>query len=184
MRVYDMLKRSSKFAYLAQSDDIPPSEFLYCGERRGAGWAPPRVYVEHPDRAPWDIAPFLGPSALVATPATFRQFADLLTTDVVEVFDVPMADKTFKLLNVVLVLDCLDVGRTAFVEYDDGSRGPPERYVFDGSRITSSIFKLKQTPCGAPLVVEQAGSDTFKSRFDRLGYKGIEFRLLWSDEGS
>jgi len=82
-----------------------------------------------------------------------------------------------ELFNATTVLDALDENRSEIIRFDDGDILNIERYVFRQEAVGNQlIFKL---PYRASNLYMQAG---FIDQIKDMGFCGIGFKLVWSDE--
>ena len=82
-----------------------------------------------------------------------------------------------ELFNATTVLDALDENRSEIIRFDDGDVLNIERYVFRQEAVGNfPIFKL---PYRASNLYLQAG---FIDQINEMGFCGIGFKLVWSDE--
>jgi hypothetical protein len=86
-------------------------------------------------------------------------------------------DGGLELFNATSVLDALDEDRSEIIRFDDGDILNIERYALRQEAIGNSlIFKL---PYRASHLYMQAG---FIEQINDMGFCGIGFDLVWSDE--
>jgi hypothetical protein len=82
-----------------------------------------------------------------------------------------------ELFSATTVLDALDEDQSEIIRFDDGDILNIERYVFRQEAVGNCpIFKL---PYRASNLYMQAG---FIDQINDMGFSGIGFKLVWSDE--
>ena len=139
-------------------------------------WTPLEVYVRQPtlDKPDiWAIADTIAfePEAAIVVQLCLDQAGEQLK--------LPFDGRELVVLNVTYVIDVL--GKEAS-EYDEDLPHMIDEYVFHGSRLDYSIFKIPQTQMSEILTVEGLSSpeEEFKPLVEKHNLKGRRFKVVYS----
>lgn len=154
---------------------------LVDGEPRQAFWTPLSMKMIHKDRRkkllPSD-SPWLSSQALLFKPAAIRAMRSILC-EYGELLPVICKDEEVYLFNPTRVIDALDETASSIDRFSNGRIMHISEYVFLPERIRGvDIFKLPMR--ASETYVQQRFVDIWNA----AGLKGLEFKRVWTAEGS
>lgn len=101
-----------------------------------------------------------------------------LIGDSIEILPINVAEKDYKIINVIKVLDCIDYDNAEVKRLPSGGVLRFLKYAFQKDVVENEhIFRIKEKP-GSRLFV----SDDFKKVVEENNLTGFKFELVWDSE--
>jgi hypothetical protein len=182
MRVHRVSFQFERYQSLHLDDQLDAEQLRLDGDRKGASWRPPRVYVDDPGLERGDFLHLFGVSALVCSARAVEVLERLAVA--VELLPVAVDGERLTLVNVVERRNCLDGSATEWSLAPDGARLYPIRYSFHPGRLPgSTLFKIPETAAAEVLCHDGAldPMDEFKHAVEYHKLTGLQFEELWHD---
>ncbi len=153
----------------------PMGDWMFDGRRRAAEWRPAAsvysLYTRKPRPDIWHLA---GAAALIFSPGIVPNLEPYVS-DAGELLAVNSTSEQFVILNVTRVVAALDARNSSFDVF-------PWELAFQPKSLSnwSGLFKIPETCTSQVLHLERTTEpDSFRSRVENLGLKGITFRTVW-----
>lgn len=124
----------------------------------------------------WEIVP----GAFAVERVVMNELCNSITETQPSVKDVKCEGRKLAVVNSTLCIDCLNKDESV-VDRDDFSK--IERYVFDGSILAISLFKIPQTKEFELFTLDGFDVENdFKTLVEKFGFTGLIFETVWSGE--
>jgi hypothetical protein len=147
-------------------------------------WEPPPFFILKPNLKKGNFVCWFGCSGLLI-------FDNLVRNKLLELFEMSgelfrfhYKNESFTLFNPLNVLDVLDDRRSEIKRLPSGGIYEIKKYAFHEHRLTEiPIFKIPEEKTSLFTIEGMKNpEDEFKYRVESLGFTGLKFKEVWSDQ--
>ncbi|GHA51626.1 hypothetical protein GCM10007103_35110 [Salinimicrobium marinum] len=188
MKIYRIGSEVEKYQWIipeiSDEDDKLLTVSLFNGEEKD-GWPEDiNFYVFNPKKLKGNFFNLAGGSALVFDQVVYDSPVFDLFEQAGQIIPINCSGEKLYILNVLECINMLDLNKSKFEVYNDGSKGDVLDFYFHEDRISEScIFKIPQMNASQILTYSgvKDASDEFIHLYKKFNFSGLEFEKLYEN---
>tara|TARA_R110002072_G_scaffold277589_1_gene439313 strand:+ start:923 stop:1507 length:585 start_codon:yes stop_codon:yes gene_type:complete len=186
MKIYRIEVNVEKYQWIMADISEDDNDFIdihfFNGEEKNNWRKDVDFYVYNPKNLKGNFFYLDGGSALVFDQAVYDSPIFDLFEQSGQIISINCSGERLYILNVLECINMLDLKKSKFEIYDDGSKGDVLDFYFHEDRISeSSIFKIPQMNASQVFTYSDVkdASDEFIYLYNKFNFTGLEFEKLY-----